>query len=106
MKQKIFYVAFLLVCVSATYLFAQNAKLRADHQELQEHYNSCTKVINEIRDARINFSRGNSGTWGKYKSQVMGDLDRVETTLFQYRTELEKQDEHIMRQDLRAKERR
>jgi|GEM_PF-3598789 len=106
MKKKIAYVAFLLVCVSGTYLFARQGRMHEDHQELQDHYNTCSRVINEIRDARIMFGRGNSGPWTRYKKQVMDDLDRTETTLYNYRNELERMDDHLMRQELHARDRR
>ena len=102
MKKNVMFAAILAVSVTGTYLFAQNiGRIREDHRELQDHYNSCTRVINEIRDARRSFAVGTNGTWGIHKSDVLEDLRRAEMSLFRYRNELERADERILRQDLR-----
>jgi hypothetical protein len=101
MKKNIVFAVILATSVTGTFLFAQNmGRLREDHRELQDHYNSCTRVINELRDARRAFAIGTSGTWGMHKKQVLDDLQRAEMSLFQYRADLERADEKIMRQDL------
>jgi hypothetical protein len=101
MKKHALYFVFTVLVASGGYLFGQQGKVNADHRELQEHYNSCSRVINEIRDARRSFAVGTSGTWGIHKKQVLDDLQRAEMSLYQYRQELERADVNILRSDLR-----
>ena len=54
MKKNLFLAVAAVLLVSGTWAFAQQGKLNADHKEFQQHYSSCTRIINEIRDAEKN----------------------------------------------------